>query len=248
MRIALLSDIHGNFEALEAVLADAKQRGYDRLYCLGDLVGYGADPDLCIERIREVVWSDSQGEAVVRGNHDDAVVSRIDKDFNADARRAVRWTVEHLSDTSRDWLDHLPLTCEYEECFQVHSSPYQPSKWNYVTSLSDAQDAFPCFTQKVAFIGHSHIPFTVGADQGLYPIRADMEEEVIFQPQHRYLTNVGSVGQPRDGNPKSCYVIFDSDRGRIQRFRVSYPIEETVRKIHASKLPAFLADRLLIGR
>lgn len=248
MRIAVISDIHGNLDALEAVLEDIRGRGCDRTVCLGDVVGYGADPEECVRLVRAEVWRDSQGEAVVRGNHDDAAAGGDDRYFNPDARLAVRWTREHLSPESIAWLANLPYEIEYEPCLLVHSSPFQPKEWNYVTTLTEAWNAFQCFTRRVAFIGHSHVPFTVSLGENDSHLQVEPDETVSMRSSWRYLVNVGSVGQPRDGDPRACYVSYDSDEGLIERVRVEYPVDQAVEKIRRAGLPSFLADRLLKGR
>ncbi len=248
MRIAVISDIHGNLDALEAVLEDIRGRGCDRTVCLGDVVGYGADPEECVRLVRAEIWRDSQGEAVVRGNHDDAAAGGDDRYFNPDARLAVRWTREHLSPESIAWLANLPYEIEYEHCLLVHSSPFQPKEWNYVTTLTEAWNAFQCFTRPVAFIGHSHVPFTVSLGESESRLQVEPDICVSMRARWRYLTNVGSVGQPRDGDPRACYVAFDPDEGVIERVRVEYPMERAAEKIRQAGLPDFLADRLLKGR
>ncbi len=248
MRLAILSDIHGNLEALEAVLADAKIRGYDRLLCLGDVVGYGADPEACVQRIRQVVWRAFGVDAVVKGNHDDATANGVDDDFNPAAKEAVRWTREHISDETFAWLTKLPMVVETSGVFLVHASPYKPDEWIYVTTYDEASDAFAAFNQKVAFIGHSHVPFHVLTDLTYTRIERDDREKIRMMSGFRYLVNVGSVGQPRDGDPRACYEMVDLEEEILERIRVTYPIEIASDKIRRAGLPCFLADRLLKGR
>lgn len=248
MRIAILSDVHGNLEALEAVLADAQARGYDRLLCLGDIVGYGSDPEACIGRIREVVWHSDGVDAVVKGNHDAATANGIDDDFNPAAREAVRWTREHLSDETLAWLKGLPMTLESSGLFLVHASPHKPEEWIYVTTYDEALDAFLAFPQKAAFIGHSHVPFHVLTDTAYTRIEKDDREKLQMMSGFRYLINVGSVGQPRDGDPRACYEMLDLEEEILERIRVPYPVEIAAEKIRRAGLPLFLADRLSKGR
>ena len=248
MRLAILSDIHGNLEALEAVLADAGERGYDHLLCLGDVVGYGADPEACVQRIREVVWHTDGVDVVVKGNHDEATANGIDGDFNPAAREAVRWTREHLSSDTLAWLQTLPMTLESSGLFLVHASPCKPQEWIYVTTFDEALDAFLAFPQKAAFIGHSHVPFHVFTDPSYTRIERDDREKIRMMSGFRYLVNVGSVGQPRDGDPRACYEMVDLEEETLERIRVTYPIETAADKIRDAGLPRFLADRLYRGR
>lgn len=248
MKIAVFSDIHGNLEALKAVLADAKERGYDRLVCLGDVVGYGADPEECVEVIRREVFVDGSGESVVKGNHDDAVAGGDDSYFNPDAKRAVGWTREHLSEGSLQWLSALPYEKRHSGILLVHASPFDPGEWNYVVTMSEAWNAFESFGERIAFIGHSHVPFTVGIDSAQSSLHVETHEHVILKPGWRYLTNVGSVGQPRDGDPRASYVQYDDEEMTLDRIRVEYDIDAAASKIHEAGLPAFLADRLFKGR
>lgn len=248
MRVAILSDIHGNLEALEAVLADARELGYDRLVCLGDIVGYGADPEECVLRIRESAWSDEIGLVVVQGNHDAAVAGGDDRYFNPDARRAVGWTRDNLSPQSIEWLGRLPLEKRFESMYFVHSSPFEPAEWNYVTTMNEAWAAFQYFPEQLGFIGHSHVPFSVSLDADQTRIQVEPDDEIHLHPGSRYLTNVGSVGQPRDSDPRACYIICDDALGLIERRRVEYDIESAAEKIRTAGLPAFLADRLSKGR
>lgn len=249
MRAAVLSDIHGNLEALDAVLLDVCTRGYDRLVCLGDVVGYGADSQACIERIREVVSRDDQGrELVVLGNHDQAASGGDDEFFNPTARKAVRWTREQLSLQDLEWLSNLPLSLIYRDLFLVHSSPYRPEEWDYVTTHEDALMAFKSCSQRIVLIGHSHVPFQVSIRHDLTARELLSGERIILNESCRYLINVGSVGQPRDGDPRASYAIVDLEKEFIERYRVAYPIDTAARKIRQAGLPEFLADRLFKGR
>jgi len=249
MRIAILSDIHSNLEALEAVLEDVKRRGYDRMVCLGDVVGYGADPERCVEIVREVVSKDENGvESVVRGNHDDASAGGDDSYFNPEARLAVRWTRDHLTKQSFEWLASLPYGIYEEDYYLVHSSPYKPEEWNYVTSMNEAYTAFKNFKERIAFIGHSHVPFHVGLSANGEELFVENDNTIRFKDGYRYISNVGSVGQPRDGDTRACYVILDLSEGTLERVRVNYPVEIAAEKIRQGGLPTFLADRLSLGR
>lgn len=249
MRIAIISDIHGNLEALEAVLNHADREGFDRLVCLGDVVGYGANPCECVDLVRERVSQDDGQELVVKGNHDDAASGGGDEYFNDQAQRAIRWTAEQLSDETLAWLRELKMVFSYTpDYFLVHASPHEPESWHYVVNMGDALSAFDSFTERVAFIGHSHVPFFVSREEGDEQIQIHQTEVVRLENGSRYLTNVGSVGQPRDGDPRACYVFYDVEAGSIQRFRVEYDVEAASRKILEAGLPEFLALRLHKGR
>jgi len=249
LRIAILSDIHGNLESLQAVLDHADKQSYDRLVCLGDIVGYGANPQECVDTIRERVSRENGKELVVKGNHDDAAAGGGDEYFNDQAQRAIRWTAEQLKDETLDWLRELEMLFSYDpDYFLVHASPYQPENWHYVVNMGDALSAFGSFGEKVAFIGHSHVPFFVSKEDEDDRIQIHQVESIEFQNGSRYLTNVGSVGQPRDGDPRACYVIYDVEGGRIDRFRVDYDIDLASKKIIDARLPEFLATRLHKGR
>lgn len=249
MRIAILSDIHGNLEALQAVLKHAQETGFDRLVCLGDVVGYGANPQECVEVVREQVSNNNGRELVVKGNHDDAASGGGDEYFNEQAQRAIRWTAEQLSDETLQWLRDLDMVFSFNpDYFLVHASPHQPENWHYVVNMGDAMSAFDSFVEQAAFIGHSHVPFFVSREMGEEQIQIHQVESIQMENGTRYLINVGSVGQPRDGDPRACYVFFDLEQRRIERYRVEYDIDRASRKILEAGLPEFLATRLHKGR
>jgi diadenosine tetraphosphatase ApaH/serine/threonine PP2A family protein phosphatase len=249
VRLAIVSDIHGNLEALETVLEDARTLGYDRLACLGDIVGYGANPEECVQRIRQEAWVGDMGQQwVVKGNHDEAVTGGDTTYFNPAARKAAEWTRKQISSSSTIWLQSLPYEIAYQDIYLVHSSPCDPEEWNYITTRNDAEVAFERFRQTIGFIGHSHVPFHLIQPSGTRPIWMEEGERVEMVNGNRYLSNVGSVGQPRDGDNRSSYVILDTDQKTIERRRVAYPYEQTAVKIRQAGLPDFLAERLKEGR
>ena len=240
MRYAILSDIHGNLEALDAVLADALPRA-DGVLCLGDVVGYGADPLACIERMAE------GAHAVVAGNHEHGVAGLLDLDwFNDRARVAAEWTRGRLDDDHLQWLAARPLVLEVDDATLVHASPARPAEWDYLVSAEDGYEALAAFATRMCFVGHSHRPgvWSVGSSGRAWEPAAT---EVELEAGRRYLINVGSVGQPRDGDPRAAYALWDVDGRRVTIERVPYDLASTRRKIVAAGLPTFLAERLSIG-
>lgn len=240
MKLAILSDIHGNLEALEAVLTDVAGRHVDDVVCLGDFVGYGASPNECVERLRPAI------SGAVLGNHDAAAIGRLSLgDFNSDAATAARWTEQALSPDTRAYLDALPFTIERGAALLVHASPLEPGAWHYVLSPMDASEEFEAFTQPVCFIGHSHFP---GAfEQAGEDLRYTRLAEVPIAPGRRYIVNVPSVGQPRDSDPRAGYALWDDQRGVVQHVRLDYDVESAMKRIRDAGLPAFLAERLRWG-
>ena len=240
MKIAVISDVHANLEALDAVLADSKEQQTEMLWCLGDIVGYGADPNPVVERLAK------QCDATVAGNHDWAACGKMELGyFNAAAAEAARWTADALTAKSKQWLDGLPLERVERGVRLVHASPSDPAAWLYVLSIGEASGEMSTFDENLCFIGHSHFPgnFEQQGDQLGY----SRDGYVECRRDRRYLINVGSVGQPRDGDPRAAYVVFDPGTMEIWHRRVAYDIDGAHRKIIEAGLPPFLADRLLQG-
>lgn len=241
MRYAILSDIHGNLEALRAVLADARERS-DAFLCLGDVVGYGADPEACIDVVAR------QCEVVVGGNHEHAVAGLLDLSwFNVWARAAAEWTRARLDDDERAWLGGLPLVREVGDATLVHASPANPADWDYLVSAEDGYAAFGAFAGRLCFVGHSHLPRAWA--QGSWGRDHDVAAaEVRLATGCRYIVNVGSVGQPRDRDPRAAYALWDLEARRVTICRVAYDLQTAREKIVRAGLPRFLADRLAAGR
>ena len=240
MTYAILSDVHGNLEALRAVLDDAAGRA-DAVLCLGDVVGYGADPEACVELLAE------RAQAIVAGNHEYGVAGRLDLGwFNRWARAAAEWTRERLDDDHRAWLAALPLTLEIGDATLVHASPAQPDEWDYLVTPEDGWSAFAHFATRWCFVGHSHVPgvWSVGSSG---PDHEPRPETVLSEPGRRYIVNVGSVGQPRDRDPRAAYALWDVAAGRVEIRRIAYDVATARRKIETAGLPRFLADRLVLG-
>jgi len=240
VRYAVLSDIHGNLEALQAVLADAASRT-DALLCLGDLVGYGADPVACVEIVAE------RAQTITCGNHEHAVAGLLDLDwFNPQARAAAEWTRERLDGDHLTYLASLPLVALLGDATLVHASPDRPDEWEYLLTAQDGFDAFGAFATRLCFVGHSHLAGawslgSSGPEHRAGPVDLELERG------RRYLINVGSVGQPRDRDPRAAYAIWDAERGTVAVRRVVYDIATAREKILAGGLPRFLADRLAWG-
>jgi diadenosine tetraphosphatase ApaH/serine/threonine PP2A family protein phosphatase len=241
VRYAILSDVHGNLEALRAVLDDASPRA-DTVLCLGDIVGYGADPEACIDLVAE------RSQVVVGGNHERAVAGLLALDwFNPYARAAAEWTRERLDDDARAWLGALPLTAQLEDATLVHASPANPEEWDYLIGPEDGYAAFAAFGTRLCFVGHSHRPAAwVQASWG-HDFEAGPVEQTIA-PGSRYIVNVGSVGQPRDRDPRAAYALWDVEARRVSIRRVEYDVAAARRKIATAGLPRYLADRLAVGR
>jgi len=243
MRIAVVSDIHSNLEALEAVLADLQGRRPDCVICLGDFVGYGPDPNACIDVLAPRL------RAAVVGNHDVAAIgARSIDNFNLLAQEAIIWTQRTLVNGARTYLTALPQRADLEGLLIVHASPRQPVD-EYILEVREARAAFAADPFRIAVVGHTHQPAVfvelnhrVSA-QGLLP-----EVALRLEENRRYIINVGSVGQPRDGDPRAAYAIIDTTELVATLYRVSYPIEETQRKMEAAGLPGPLIERLAFGR
>jgi diadenosine tetraphosphatase ApaH/serine/threonine PP2A family protein phosphatase len=240
VKIGIYSDVHGNLEALEAVLSAFSAEGISRLWCLGDLVGYGANPNECIARARETT------ESFVLGNHDAAVVGLEETTFfNRYAREAVQWTAAHLSDENYEWLRRLPLTVTENGFLLVHSSPFEPENWHYITRVADVLNAFNAINLRAAFVGHTHQPMLLmHREEQFFQFNGTT---LKMEEGYRYLVNVGSVGQPRDGNPEAAYAVFDEEDQSVTLKRVSYDVATAQRKIREAGLPDVLAVRLASG-
>lgn len=249
MSFAVLSDIHANLEALEAVLEAAFRRGVDKWFCLGDIVGYGADPAPCVERTR------AAAAQVVLGNHDAAVAERTDsRTLNPYARAAVEWTTANLGALDLEYLHGLPLSASVPAGLLVHADPRQPAAWNYITGAASAAGALASIKARCCWIGHTHQPGLWSVpDQDTARVAAQSwpptgEGTVPLPAGQRHLINPGSVGQPRDGDPRGCFVVSDDEATELEFIRVAYDVASAQRKIREAGLPELLADRLGYGR
>jgi diadenosine tetraphosphatase ApaH/serine/threonine PP2A family protein phosphatase len=247
MRLALLADIHGNREALDACLAHAARQKIDQFIFLGDMVGYGADPLYIIDRVRDL---QAKGAIVLMGNHDEAAGKGSLDNMNSYARHALEWTRIQLDEESRAYLQALPLYHVIDDALFVHADASSPRAWNYITNASDAERSMRGTDRRLTFCGHVHRP-------QLYHM-TQQKPAVLFIPQNntpiplvgqrKWLAVQGAVGQPRDDNPDAAYSVFDTMKQEITYFRVAYDIETAAAKIHAAQLPQILAARLFIGR
>lgn len=232
MLISVISDVHANLAALEAALAISRERGAGSVVCLGDIVGYGPDPEACVDRIRE------ECEVVVLGNHDAAVardegVSVLPPDGQTAARLHRQW----LRAEQRDWLAGLPLVAGAHGATFAHAGPADPSAWPRLDSFRAVQAQFPAFDTPICFVGHSHKPAVVSDSFGVFTVR----------PGHRFLVDVGSVGQPRDHDPRLAFSLYDTEAGTVEPVRAHYNVAATAARVVERGLPARLAERLRTG-
>ncbi len=244
MRMAVFSDIHGNLEAMEAFLVHVSSKRIDRFICLGDLVGYNANPRECIELLRKL-----PNLVVTQGNHDAAVFwDASPYAMNKHAKEAILWCMEELNDDEKNYLASLPLRYRLNYLNFSHASPGNPEKWHYVNKFN-ALKSFYKFKERLFFVGHTHLPIVV-TQKSLFQVVLDepeMEKPIKLDDSRKYLFNCGSIGQPRTGSPELNYLIYDSREATVQFYSVSYNYKLTCEKIIAAGLPAQLASRLQKG-
>jgi predicted phosphodiesterase len=247
MRYLVLTDIHANLEALDTCLADASARGYDSVLVLGDLIGYGANPNEVIARIQGL-----RPTAMVRGNHDKVARGMIEAEgFNAIAKSAAEWTLHALTPENRSWLLDLPEgPIAIDETVEIcHGSPYDEDA--YIFDELDALRGLKAATRPLCLFGHTHYPITFRLHNGTFRAigpATETEATVPLLAGGKYLLNPGSVGQPRDGDPRAAYAIVDTAAKRVELLRLVYPVEEAQAKVLAAGLPEALARRLGVGR
>jgi len=236
MTIAIISDIHGNIEALSEVFTYLDNNNITDVYCLGDIVGYGPNPNECIDLIA------NKCKKAIIGNHDHAALGLTSIEyFNDFAKSSTYWTANTLTEKSKNYLLSLDFKYAAEDFLMVHSSPSEPRKWHYVLTESDALRELEFFNKSVCFIGHSHFPI-VFSSRGL-----TRKTKVNLDNTAKYIINVGSTGQPRDGDSRACFCLFNAEQLKIEFVRLEYDIESTRKKIKKAGLPMFLADRLKKG-
>ncbi|HEX9160501.1 MAG TPA: metallophosphoesterase family protein [Thermoanaerobaculia bacterium] len=243
MLVALLADIHSNLEALQACLKHAAERGAERFAFLGDLVGYGPDPAAVVDLIAGYA---SRGAVVIRGNHDEAVQTGGGRELNDEAHESIEWTRDALTDAQKTFLASLPLTVRNDSVCFVHSSAAAPEKWPYIHSAAEARASIEAAGATYVFSGHVHeqvlyFKTMAGKTAAFHPISGSA---VPIHSHHSWLGIVGSVGQPRDGNPAAAYALFDDAKEEMTFFRVPYDHLTTASKIRRAGLPEWLAHRI----
>ena len=239
-RFAIISDIHANKEALETVLRDIEFMQCSQIVCLGDVVGYNASPVECLETIK------SLNCPIVRGNHDEEAASDSKPDkMNPIAYSALMWTRQQLSPEQKEWLSKLRLVRSVPPFTIVHSTLDQPSLWHYIINNYDAASNFNFQFSTICFHGHTHVPKIFSNENGGATEYAP--SDFCPQPGVKYFVNVGSVGQPRNGDPRACYCVFDTDQNAIYFRRLEYDIQLTCKRIVDAGLPVALAERLTQG-
>ena len=240
MRYGVFGDVHSNIEALRAVVAALEQERPDVLVCPGDIVGYGASPKECVDIVR------SLDPVIVAGNHDWAACGRLGLEyFNHYAREAILWTRKELSREDVQWLSRLPLVRVHEKVTLAHGTIHDPQMFEYLQTPYDAHLSFAALTTPFGFVGHSHIPVTFRSGPTISYVVGD---QIDLRAAAQALSNVGSVGQPRDEDPRAAFGVFDDETRVLRVRRVSYDVEGAIARIRAAGLPDFLGERLRIGR
>lgn len=242
MKTVFISDVHGNLEALDAVLDAIKGERTDRIVFLGDAVGYGANPNECIEKIESI------SIVAIAGNHDRVAAGmESENSFNEFAQTAIRWTRRILTPSSLRFLQGLQLQAVYDDFLLVHATPECPGAWDYIMYEDEACLNFSCFPHRICFCGHSHYP-VIFVQRKPGDVVIERSVHIKVHPEYRYIINCGSVGQPRDGNPFACYGVYDNDIETYRIERIPYDIATAQQKILNAGLPGILARRLAAGR
>jgi predicted phosphodiesterase len=240
LRFAILSDIHANLEAFDAVLDDAAEQRCSHYVCLGDIVGYNADPHECVERVRAMDCP------VVKGNHDEqATMVESSRDFNELAESAIRWTRDHVTEEDKTWLRDLRLQRQVRDFTIVHATLDTPAQWAYVFNNLDAAASFTYQHTPVCFFGHTHVPMAFIRDEGVRRVKID---QLHIETSKKYFINAGSVGQPRDADWRAAYCVYDIENNVVELRRVRYELAAAQKKILNAGLPPLLAERLALGR
>jgi predicted phosphodiesterase len=240
MRFAILSDLHANLEATEAVLEDARAQRCTEFVCLGDVVGYNANPHECVALVQELNCP------TVKGNHDEqASLEFSSRDFNELAEHAINWTRDHLTEQDKEWLRGLRLARQVRDFTIVHATLDAPAEWGYVLNSLDAVASFSYQHTTVCFFGHTHLPVAYVRDGGVQRLR---EEKLTIEPAKKYFINTGSIGQPRDGDWRAAYCIYDLETNVVEQRRVRYDLAKAQAKIISAGLPTLLAKRLEFGK
>lgn len=241
MKYAVLGDIHANLEALMATIEECEKLGVQKYLCIGDVVGYNSNPSECLELVRALPLA-----GVVMGNHDEQAAEDTELvGFNPQAAFAIEWTRKNLTQEQRQWLGNLRLSIQMGKITIVHATLDSPRRWGYIFDKHSAGASFSYQFSQVCFCGHSHVPL---AFEKFGTIQGGKYTEIRVQPGHKYLVNVGSVGQPRDGDWRCAFVTYDTDENLITLHRIPYDIKTTQEKIIKSGLPERLAMRLERGQ
>lgn len=242
MRYGILSDVHSNLEALRSVVSALAIERIDEYLFLGDLVGYGADPHACIVAMRLL-----RPRVTIAGNHDWGVLDLLGIDyFNEGAASAITWTRSQLNSEERDYLRSFPVVHENPAMTLVHGSLNKPMRFNYIHDIDEAYLCMQIAKTAISFLGHTHVPGIYSLYNGI--VTVPKEKKVILEPGRKYLVNAGSVGQPRDGDPRASYVIYDDVKSTVEIKRVFYDITTAQEKIIKAGLPRRLSSRLGEGR
>lgn len=245
MRRAIFSDIHSNLEAFQAIMIDAAKNDVQAYLCLGDIVGYNADPYKCLEMVQGLNCP------VIKGNHDEAATLTVDlPHFNPLAMEGILHTRKSLGQGQIAYLNQLPMVKEFKDFEAVHATMCEPEQWQYVLSEREVWHCIQNQMKSICFIGHTHHPMVFFDDHtgiNYLPIKANQRVSLAMHPGRKFLINVGSVGQPRDNDWRACYVIYDDHAQSVEFRRVKYDIATTQEKILAAGLPEALAQRLLVG-
>ncbi|MDP9350125.1 MAG: metallophosphatase family protein [Chloroflexota bacterium] len=241
MRFGIISDIHGNLVALQTVLDS--MGSVDQYWCLGDVVGYGPDPEECVQTLLDL------DHVVVMGNHDAAAVGVISpRSFNGEARRALEWTTRQLGRESLSYLKSMPEQLPRNEILLVHGTPRDPI-WEYLTSVEQAREVFSGMENAYTFVGHTHVPLVFVQDRDGQVLAGTPQDGMLLKlASERVLVNPGSVGQPRDGDPRAAYAVVDSEQMTVEFHRVEYDIAETQKRMRAAGASGWLTERLAYGR
>src|SRR5579863_7430071 len=236
MKLGIISDIHSNLEALETVLKKLEREKVEEIVCLGDIVGYGANPNECCELIRK------HCSVVILGNHDEWAVRPPDRGFvNRNVWESILWTAKNIEEKHREYFATLPLIVHRDNLIFTHSTPLNPQHWDYITDRVSASKYFQYVEGKLCFVGHSHLP-------GIYMCNCDKQEGELSALPEGSIINVGSVGQPRDGNAASCFCVYDSNATpQVRIMRLPYDVPQAASKIFQAGIPPFFASRLSKG-
>jgi predicted phosphodiesterase len=252
MRYLILSDVHANYQAIEAVFEKAEHLNWQKIICLGDLTGYNAEPNKVVNLFSDF-YDQNLIEVIILGNHDNVVLNKVDpQNFNEKAKFAALWHRDRLSQSNKIFLDSFGPSCLLSEgILAVHGSPADPDE--YLTLLFQAEINFQLMAEinvNLCFNGHTHIPCVFKSEGEKQPVKTTLSEDyhkIILDPLNRYIINPGSTGQPRDGNPKASFGLYDTETNQFELFRAPYNYLETQKKIISSGLPPDLADRLALG-